>query len=174
LGPERIGSHDDESGMSGRDLAAELLESQPAESAASPHRRIAGASAPGWPRIGSRGGRCTSFPRTGLRRVASRKGSEAYRHVGIQDLTIATPQGNRVRLAAGAPDRTAVEPAIRDLVRLAGLRSFMPTMSAVTLPRGLGRPRGGAASAHSHPRSRAVAAASVRLRAPILAIADDR
>jgi hypothetical protein len=41
LGPERIGSHDDESGMSGRDLAAELLESQPAESAASPERQRA-------------------------------------------------------------------------------------------------------------------------------------
>jgi hypothetical protein len=39
--------------------------------------------------------------------------------------------------------------------------------------------RGGASmhtlrAAHSHPRSRAVAAASVRLRAPNLAIADER
>src|SRR6266404_4910724 len=28
------------------------------------------------------------FPRTGIRRVASRTGSETYRHVGVQDLTV--------------------------------------------------------------------------------------
>ena len=53
------------------------------------------------------------FSRTGLRRVASRTSSEAYRHVGIQDLTIATPEGNKVRLGHERLSPWLVEPVRR-------------------------------------------------------------
>ncbi len=53
------------------------------------------------------------FPRNGLRRVASRTGSENYRHVGIQDLTITTPGGNKVRLGQERLSPWVVEPVRR-------------------------------------------------------------
>jgi hypothetical protein len=53
------------------------------------------------------------FPRNGLRRVASRTGSKTYRHVGIQDLTVMTPQGNKVRLGQERLSPWVVEPVRR-------------------------------------------------------------
>jgi hypothetical protein len=53
------------------------------------------------------------FPRTGLRRVASRTGSEHYRHVGVQDLSVVTAEGNRVRLGQQRLSPWIVEPVRR-------------------------------------------------------------
>ena len=57
------------------------------------------------------------FPRNGIRRVASRTGSDTYRHVGIQDLTVTTPQGTRVRLGQERLSPWIVEPVRRKQIK---------------------------------------------------------
>ncbi len=69
------------------------------------------------------------FPRTGLRRMASRTGSKGYRHVGIQDLTVATPQGNKVRLGHERLSPWIVEP-----VRRLQLRDMSQVLQEQFLP----------------------------------------
>lgn len=62
------------------------------------------------------------FPRTGLRKMASRTGSKGYRHVGVQDLTVTTAGGSKVRLGHERLSPWVVEPVrrlqLRDLAQV--------------------------------------------------------
>jgi hypothetical protein len=75
------------------------------------------------------------FARNGIRRFASRQSDTGYRHVGMHDMTVVTPQGNKIRLAQERLSPWVIEPVrrkqLQDMARV--LKEHFPPDDRVLL-----------------------------------------